>query len=221
MATNLPANFQGLLGALENTAQRMASAGTGDAEFIKLTKQGLWVYGAEEVDVEEGSKWAINPMSLRLGYVCWGDGEVIDEAMALITDPPIVKSNLPVHAKPWNEQIGLDMVCLSGEDKGTHVRYTATSLGGRKAFKDLINTVIGRAREGRAELVPVVTLEVESYKHKTYGKIFTPELQIVEWGNMDSLETVPAGAAPALAKSEPEPEPVAEPTRRRRRRSAA
>jgi hypothetical protein len=53
--------------------------------------------------------------------------------------------------------------------------------------------------------VPVVRLKKDHYSHKSYGKIFTPVFEVVEWVSMD-------GEAPA---AEPVIEPAA-PTRRRR-----
>jgi hypothetical protein len=54
--------------------------------------------------------------------------------------------------------------------------------------------------------VPVVRLKKDHYAHKSYGKIYTPVFELVEWVSMD-------GEAPAAV--EPEAEPAA-PTRRRR-----
>jgi hypothetical protein len=54
--------------------------------------------------------------------------------------------------------------------------------------------------------VPVVRLKKDHYAHKSYGKIYTPVFEVVEWVSMD-------GEAPAAA--EPEEAPAA-PARRRR-----
>jgi hypothetical protein len=55
--------------------------------------------------------------------------------------------------------------------------------------------------------VPIVTLGKDHYQHKSYGRIYTPVFEIVEWVSMDGEEAAPeaeAGAQP-----------------RRRRRAAA
>ncbi len=54
--------------------------------------------------------------------------------------------------------------------------------------------------------VPVVRLKKDHYAHKSYGKIYTPVFELVEWVSMD-------GETPKA--DEPEAEPAA-PTRRRR-----
>jgi hypothetical protein len=49
-----------------------------------------------------------------------------------------------------------------------------------------------------------VRLKKDHYAHKSYGKIYTPVFELVEWVSMD-------GETPEVA-----PEPEAAPTRRRR-----
>ena len=41
--------------------QSVATAGADSGSFMKFTKFGAWVHGAEDVEVEEGSTWAIHP----------------------------------------------------------------------------------------------------------------------------------------------------------------
>jgi hypothetical protein len=55
--------------------------------------------------------------------------------------------------------------------------------------------------------VPIVTLGKDHYQHKSYGRIYTPVFEIVEWVSMDGEEAAPE----AEAGEQP----------RRRRRAAA
>jgi hypothetical protein len=55
--------------------------------------------------------------------------------------------------------------------------------------------------------VPVVRLKKDHYAHKSYGKIYTPVFEIVEWVSMD-------GEAPAVEAAEEEKPST--PARRRR-----
>lgn len=218
---SLPASITSLVTAMETTTTRIATSATSGKVFLKMTKQGFWAFGADEVEVEEGSQWAINPNAFATGYACWGDGTLIDEAMSLITEEPIVKGSLEVHPKPWNEQIGLQLACTSGSDKGVEAIYTATSKGGKDAFAALLNEVLERAKKGKMDIVPVVELDVSSYKHKKFGKVFTPIFHVVEWAEIGAT-TVPDAAAETAADPEPvaEPEPAPEKPRRRRRAAA-
>jgi len=209
----LPANITNLVAAIENTARSVDGVG-GGKQYLKLTKQGFWAFGADETEVEDGSRWAINPNSLAMGYACWDDGTNLGEEMALITDEPILKSNLPNLGAPWKEQIGFQLACISGDDKGVQCVYTATSVGGRNAFKTLLNEIAIKARSGSEEIVPVVELGVDSYKHKQYGRIFTPLLSVVEWASLDG-----AVADKAEAQIEQDEDAEEAPTTRRRRRA--
>ena len=44
-----------------------------------------------------------------------------------------------------------------------------------------------------AHAVPVVCLKTDSYKHRRYGDVFTPVLEVVTWVDMD-------GNAPGAAR---------------------
>jgi hypothetical protein len=223
----LPATLGTLVSSIQSTKTRLSVSGDigADKFFLKVAKQGFWVYGAEETEVEEASKWAINPNAIATGYACWADAELLDEQMALITEEPIVKSSLAVHNHPWNPQIGLQLVCISGEDKGVQVLYQATSLGARKAFAKLLDSLLEKAGSGSTKLVPIVELEVSSYKHKKWGKVFTPLLTVVDWMSVEDSSVTPEAAeeesgadeAQAQAEAEPEPEPEKEVKPRRSR----
>lgn len=218
----LPSTISSLVAGLEQTANRVAqqTQSAGDIPFLKLAKSGLWCYGAEEIEVEDGSTWAVNPNSLSTGYAAWGDSELLGEEMALVIDAPVDRNHLEDVGAAWKPQVGCQLACLDGEDEGTNVLYKTTSLGGQKAFKALLDAVLLRAKAGETDLVPVVKLKVDSYKHKKYGKVFTPVLDIVGW---ESIDGAPAGKieasepGPEPAATEPEPEPE-QPARRRRRR---
>ena len=56
-----------------NTAAAQMPAVGGDKQYIKmLTKgrdAGTWVFGQQETEVEADSLWAVNPASIKHGYV--------------------------------------------------------------------------------------------------------------------------------------------------------
>jgi len=207
--SNLPANVSSLMNALEKAASAPALSSNSGKHFIKLAKSGYWAYGADEREVEEGSRWAINPNSFATGFSCWDDGKNLGEEMALLTEDAIQRHQLPDLGAPWKDQVGLQLACISGDDKGVECIYTATSVGGKNAFKEVLNAVLERGRGGHADIVPIVELEVDSYKHKSYGKVFTPVFSIVDWATLDGVV--------AEAAEEAEEEEEVAPTRRRRR----
>jgi hypothetical protein len=99
--------------------------------------------------------------------------------------------------------------CLSGEDAGLECRYTTTSVGGKRAVQTLAVAIAAQVEKDPERPVPIVTLGKDHYQHKSYGRIYTPVFEIVEWVSMDGEEAAEEGPA-AEAGEQP----------RRRRRAA-
>ena len=72
--------------SLNNAAMTMPRVG-GDKQFLKMDKgNGDWIFGQEETVVEDGSQWAVNPMSLMRGYISWdGNQQVEGERMVPVS----------------------------------------------------------------------------------------------------------------------------------------
>jgi hypothetical protein len=201
---NLPAvaNLATALRALERDVP--ASGIT----LIKMDKTGHWVFGADQTDVEEDSTWAVNPFSFVHGFIAWGDGEVLGEKMVPVSQPLPELDPPPSGAKRgWETQVGFSMKCLTGEDQNLEVRYSATSVGGKRAVQQLALDIAEQVEKEQSKPVPVVRLRKDHYNHKSYGKIFTPVFEIVEFVSMD-------GKAQEV---EAQDEPQDEAPRRRRR----
>lgn len=178
--------------------------------ILKMDKTGTWVFGADQDEVEDGATWAVNPFSFIHGVIAWGDGEVLGEKMVPVTQPlPELEAAPPNAKKGWETQVGLSLKCLTGEDKGIEARFTTTSVGGKRAVHALGVAIAEQVEKDQSKPVPVVRLKKDHYQHKSYGKIFTPVFEIVEWISMD-------GETDAEQLEAPEEEPL-----RRRRRSAA
>ena len=204
----LPA-VSSLSSALRVAAQSAAPAG--GTVILKMDRTGHWVFGADQDEVEPGSKWAVNPYSFVHGYIAWGDGQVLGEKMAAMTEPlPEVEAAPPGASKGWEMQIGFSLKCLSGEDAGMEARYTATSVGGKRSVQELALAVAEQADKDSTKIVAVVTLGKDHYQHKSYGRIYTPVFDVVEWVGMNG---------PEAQADEPQAEP-AEPAPTRRRRVA-
>lgn len=211
--TNLP-SVQSLSTALRSLEKDVAPSGV---VIIKMDKTGHWVYGADQTEIEDDSSWAVNPFSFVHGFIAWGDGEVLGEKMVPVSQPlPELDAAPPNAKKGWEMQVGLSMKCLTGEDKGMEVRYTTTSVGGKRAVQTLAVAIAEQVEKDQSKPVPVVELKKDHYSHKSYGKIYTPVFQVLEWVSMsgeadESAEDAPAVDAPAEAEAE---------APRRRRRSA-
>lgn len=205
------AALQSLKTGLANVRQTIPTAG-GDP-ILKFSK-GDWLYGQDEVEVEKGSQWAVNPLSIMHGYIAWKDrpegstepAERLGEVMVPMTQMKPTEDKLPPLPadKPgtWSDQVMMQMKCLNGEDKDLQTRTYFTSVGGLSAAAKLIDAIIAQLGTGTDAVVPVIELEADSYQHKVYKKTYVPVLKIVGWMTMDGPDAAapsPAAASPAAA----------------------
>jgi hypothetical protein len=206
---NLPsvASLSTALRALEK------DVGPSGIVILKMDKTGHWVFGADQTEIEDGSTWAVNPFSFVHGYIAWGDGEVLGEKMVPVTQPlPELDAAPPSAKKGWESQVGMSLKCLTGDDQGMEARYTTTSVGGKRSVQTLAVAIAAQVEKDQSKPVPVVRLKKDHYTHKSYGKIFTPVFEVVEWASMD-------GKTDEVDAPE-EANPAAEDAPRRRRRVA-
>ena len=208
-SANLP-SVQSLSTALRSIQNEV---GPISSVILKMDKTGTWVFGADQDEVESESTWAVNPFSFIHGVIAWGDGEVLAEKMVPVSEPlPELEAAPPGAKKGWETQVGLSLKCVSGEDKDMEARFTTTSVGGKRAVQTLALAIAEQVEKDQAKPVPVVRLKKDHYTHKSYGKIFTPVFEVVEWVSMNG--TSESGAEKLEAPEEEAPV-------RRRRRAAA
>jgi len=210
-AANLPSvtSLSTALRALET------DVGAAGVVILKMDKTGHWVFGADQTEVEDDSTWAVNPFSFVHGFIAWGDGEVLGEKMVSVSQPlPELDAAPPMARKGWETQVGMSMKCLSGEDKGMEVRYTTTSVGGKRSVQALAVAIATQVDTDPKLPVPIVNLEKEHYSHKSYGRIYTPIFKIASWMSMTDEAGTPAEETAVAVETEAAA-PVA--TARRRR----
>ena len=202
---NLPASTD-LARALSSLQTAVPDVGVA---ILKMDRYGTWVYGADQTEVEDGAEFAVNPFSFTHGYIAWGEGEVLAEIMKPVTEAlPELPPAPPGAKKGWESQLGMHLQCLNGEDKGLEVKWSATSVGGRRAIQQVALAVAGQIQQDQSKPVAVVSLGKDSYVHKQYGKIFTPVVTIKRWMSL-------SGEAPAAEEAAPEAAPKTAPRRRR------
>ena len=176
--------------------------------IIKMDKTGHWVFGADQTEIENNTSWAVNPFSFVHGYIAWGTGEPLGEKMVSVSEPLPELEPAPQGApKGWETQVGFSMKCLYGQDESMEVRYTTTSVGGKRAVQALAVALAAQVEKDQDKPVPIVELGKEHYTHTSYGRIFTPVFNIIDWASMDGkTEKAPKELAA----------PEAAPARRRR-----
>ena len=200
-SAGLPA-VSSLATSLRSIATDVGPAGV---VILKMDKTGHWVFGADQTEVEDEATCAVNPFSFVHGFIAWGDGEVLGEKMASVSQPlPELDVSPPGAKKGWETQVGMSLACLSGDDKGMEARFTTTSVGGKRAVQTLAVALAEQVEKDQTKPVAIVKLKKDHYAHKSYGKIFTPVFQVVEWVSMDAdekpAEAVAAEEAPAAGR---------------------
>ena len=186
------------IGAIATALRAVAPSAAGGVAILKMDKTGHWVFGSDQTEVDANSLWAVNPFSFVHGYIAWGDGEVLGERMVSITSPlPELEAAPPSAKRGWEEQVGLSMKCIKGEDEGLEVRYTVTSVGGKRAVQSMGVKIAERVDTDPETPVPVVRLKKEHYVHKSYGRIYTPVFEVEAWISMEGEVKEPEVEAPA------------------------
>lgn len=181
------------VGSAGGALKRAKASGTAVAQaaYLKMGRDGIWTYGAEGTEVEEGALWALNPTSFQHGWINWHTDdkktERLGETMVSVFDVPTLPDcpTFIEHGK-WTEQWSVSLVCVSGEDVGTELTYATNSKGGLGELRDRVAGEIGDKMEAEEPYVPLVELLSSHYSHKTFGKTYTPVLEIKSWSEMGS-----------------------------------
>lgn len=212
---NLP-SVKSLSAALRSIEADVGAAG--GMVILKMDKTGHWVFGADQTEVESDSVWAVNPFSFVHGFIAWGEGVVLAEKMAPVSEPLPETGPAPDGAKRgWEMQVGMTLACTNGEDEGLQARYTVTSVGGKKAVQALAIAIAEQVDVNPEKPVPLVSLKKEHYQHKSYGRIYTPIFDITGWTSLDASSA--AAESDADDVEDQADEAVADEAPRRRRRA--
>ena len=196
-----------LMATLNNVTMMFGSGRSGLPMLLFKSREDSspWGIGQKRTIPEDGGLWAVNLTTFMWGYICFGNDQVWEHLVPISQPMPDVAA-LPVHDDfPWQEELTVNMKCINGTDAGVEVVHKASTDGGLKAIKELIEAIRNRLNGGQhdGKVVPIVVLERDSYQHAKYG----PVLRIVDWMPFDGPAPEPAPA--------PEPPPTEQPRRRR------
>lgn len=186
-----------------NIAQQAQFGGMDDGglPILSLDKdEGFWRFGEDNTELDEKDLLAVNPISFVHGYVAFGKeglAETLDgdkaEVMVPADGPLPHRDTLPelelvklkrgeeAREPSWQLCMGVQMVIIEGPNEGTTVIYKPMSKGGQRMVRKLMAEIGRRLEDGREDCVPLIEVWSEDYKHRTYGKIFNPLFEVVEW----------------------------------------
>jgi hypothetical protein len=199
------------LGAVLNNVDTASVAGRSGLPMLAFKREGdgTWAFGQKRTIAEDGSGWAVNPLTFKRGYICFSnDNKVVGEHLLPVSQPMPEVTELPDRGFEWQQEWAVNLKCIDGTDAGTEVVYKPTTVGGVQAVAGLIEAVRDRLNSNQhgGKVSPIVHLEKDSYQRPPYGRVWTPLLTIVDWMPL-------SGPAPAPAPTAP---PPAEQPRRRR-----
>ena len=177
--------------------------------LFKREGSGTYVVGQKKVVVEVGSRWAINPTTFRWGYVAFSKDNKVHERLVPVSKPKPDVTTLPETEAEWQDEMTVNMKCVSGIDEGLEVVFKASTDGGLKEVMRLLEKVRDRINSGEhdGKIAPIARLKKDPYPHSDYGRVWIPVLEIDEWVTLDGPETAPPPPAP-----EPAPAPTGGPT---------
>jgi hypothetical protein len=180
--------FETAATAIANAAREESTGGIG--KLLKFAK-GVYIVGTEEVPA--GTEFIARIESWVRGFVKFRSGSLIEHRIGKVADGFRMpdrnelgdldeskwETGISGKKDPWCAQSYLP---LENPVTGEIVTFVSGSAGGRGAIADLC----GAAAKHMATMgLPRIKLAVESYKHKSFGKIEKPKFNIVGWeGNV-------------------------------------
>lgn len=198
-------------------------------QFLSF-KNGEFLYGQDATELPIGTRLIANMEGLRLGWRRWFGGQVTDDRTSLLTerepiprreelgdndkamwerDAPTPQNPNPPARDPWQYTNILE---LSSSEE-TFI-YSTSSKGGIGAIGRLCKAY-GHERRQRPGMVPVVELARDFYNHKTFGKTYFPEFNIVGWTDEnnpsvegDNEDELPFDKPAAKVSTAPSPAPT-------------
>jgi hypothetical protein len=173
--------------------QAAADAGGGGRilKFIKGT------YEVNDVEVPIGTEFVAHIDQLVRGWTRFQDGKVTGQHIGKVKDGYRVpareefgdldqnkweRDTAGQPRDPWVLQWYLPLIAQDGE----LLTFVTGSKGGIGAIGTLCRVYGRKKRDG---LLPIVKLQVRSYRHERYGKIETPDFVIVGWEGLEPSPT--------------------------------
>lgn len=179
--------------------QQAAASLQGEGKPLFLFKKGDWLFGQDQEEIAAGTEIALNIAEAEWGWIRWDDKKPVDRKMVLVASgqPMAARDELghtdqslwPTDENgnpqdPWQNTIEIPGRRLDGDTE--EFVLAGSSRGFHGAVKKLFNA-FGKGMRTNAGKVPVITIGVGSYDHKTYGRTKFPILDLSSWKSADEL----------------------------------
>jgi hypothetical protein len=136
--------------------------GGGGVLFLKFNgNDGYYSYGADDTDLPVDSQAAMNPRSLKRGWICWKGGQVQEEIMMSLEEGlPPAKHQLPDYGPygkddGWSEQKTIEFKTIDGE--GLTLLFQANNKSKMNALEAVMKD-FARQYKSNPGCVPIVEL---------------------------------------------------------------
>lgn len=158
-----------------------------DMRLVKFNK-GIWSIGDNQED--GGRRFIAHADQLAHGWIKFLGGKVAEQRIGLVTDTAFVlperdelgdtdesRWETDPSGKPRDPWVFQQYMPLEDADSGELFSFVTGSQGGKSGISKLVNLYVRNVHRG----LPIVRLGKDSYKHKQFGRVETPEFQVAAW----------------------------------------
>lgn len=165
--------------------------------FLKFQK-GEYTYGQSDDEMAIGTRLVANMAGLQQGWQKWVDKKPEQEIMELVASGKELPKRLDLgdldkstwardkDDKPQDPWQFTNVLGLKDAKTGEEYTFSTSSRGGIGAIGQLCKEY-GKLYRMKPGFLPVIELQVDSYKHSDYGKVWVPVLKLVDWVKEDDL----------------------------------
>lgn len=204
----------------EEYAEEVSSRAHITGNLLRYTKHGEYKAGADQDEVEEGTRMLVYMPSMKRGWVKWADQQPVQHVIGLVSErfrPPEREALGDMDESEWGELNGRPIdpwqktnYLVMCDESGQLYTFVTSSKGGLSAVGEL-SSIYAKRRRMKPDEIPVIELHGRSYQHKDFGETFAPKFVITSWSKIpDTFEEVAASLGTEVTASEELPAPEGE-----------
>ena len=180
----MPAELAAIYQVIAAAAKAKPIYNTGSVAYLRFEKTGQWTAGRERASISPSEEFTVSIGDFGHGWVNWAEDNKSSphfETRASIGEALPRESELPPPAPGTSYTPQLGVTFLSNSTGVAH-EYWTNSKGGVGVLEGLLRAIHKHAPAAALEgPYPVVTFSASSYRHKKFGLIQTPTINVVGW----------------------------------------